>query len=220
MWFCFISHNGFYALCCYYIEGAYMGKRITVFEGKKEKYNWILNRLKNSEKLPNDKVGVFVWWFEKRMFSATPLRSYLKRLKKKERKECFRISRSVKTKSLLKKLVESTKTHVHSWDDCYLSKELSEYLEAGLLRLKKQAQSKTTKQPSMEVVDQQSEPEPSTSQQSESLQEEGDVSQEDNNLALSERQMQMSGLILKILTHVSVGVTNMTVTNWTGLVRM
>ena len=145
---------------------------------KKEEYNWIPSRPKDSEKLPNDKVGVFVWWSKERMFSATPLRSYLKRLKKKggvnQNKECFRISRSVKTKSILKKLVQSAKTP-HSWDDCYIGKELSEYLETGVLRLKKLSESKATKQPSMEVADQQSEPstsqqtdqQPSTSQQSE-----------------------------------------------------
>ena len=144
---------------------------------KREEYNWILNRPKDSEKFPNDKVEVFVWWCEKAMFSTTPLRSYLKRLKQKDvsqkdggsqnkkRKECFEISKTIKTESILKKLIRSTKTHY--WDDSFTGKELSEYLETGILRLKKGSESKVTKQPSMEVVEQQSEPQPSTSQQNE-----------------------------------------------------
>ncbi len=178
---------------------------------KKEEYNWIPNRPKDSEKLPNDKVGVFVWWSKEKMFSATPLRSYLKRLKKKggvnQNKECFRILRSVKTKSILKKLVQSARTP-HSWDDCYIGKELSEYLETGVLRLKKLSESKTTKQPSMEVADQQTDQQPSTSQQSEPQQVEDDVRREDNTPTLSE--IQMSGLVLKILTHVSLSVSSIT----------
>jgi hypothetical protein len=146
---------------------------------KREEYNWILNRLKDSEKLPNDKVEVFVWWSEKTMFSATPLRSYLKRLRKKggvnkEREEYFQISKLVKTTSILKKLVQSTKTHY--WAGSFVGKELSEYLEVGILRLKKVFESEATKQSSMEVVEQQSETsvlqkneqQPSTSQQNES----------------------------------------------------
>ncbi len=193
---------------------------------KREEYNWILNRLKDSEKLPNDRVGVFVWWSEKTMFSATPLRSYLKRLRKKggvnkEREEYFQISKSVKTKSILKKLVQSTKTHY--WDDSFVGKELSVYLEAGILRLKKVSESKATKQSSMEVVEQQSEPsalqqneqQPNTSQQNESqtstlqVKVENDGKQKDSNPVLKLCQNQINGLILKLLSRVSVNVTNM-----------
>ena len=74
---------------------------------KREKYNWIVNRLKDSEKSPNDKLEVFVWWCGERLFSSTLLRSHLKRLKQKDgvkkRKECFKISRRMKTKNILKK---------------------------------------------------------------------------------------------------------------------
>ncbi len=213
---------------------------------KREEYNWILNRLKDSEKLPNDKVEVFVWWSEKTMFSATPLRSYLKRLKQKagvnqnkKRKECFQISKSIKTKSILKKLVQSTRTHY--WDDSFVGKELSEYLEAGILRLTRYtitflsqktkakgqgesvSESEATKQSGMEVVEQQSEPsalqqneqQPSTSQQSEpqtstlQVKVENDGKQKDSNPVLKLCQNQINGLILKLLSRVSVNVTNM-----------
>ncbi len=191
---------------------------------KREEYNWILNRPKDSEKFPNDKVEVFVWWCEKAMFFTTPLRSYLKRLKQKDgvnrnkkRKECFEISKSIKTESILKKLIRSAGTHY--WDDSFIGKELSEYLEAGVLRLKKVSESKVTKESSIEVIGQQSEPQqsepqPSTSQQSEpqpstsQVKVEDDEKQEDNKLKLSESQI--NGLILKLLSHVSVSVTSMT----------
>ncbi len=116
------------------------------------KYNWIVNRPKDLEK---SKVEVFVWWDGKGVFSATPLRSYLKRLKQKNHKECFKISKAVKTKSILRKLVDSTKTHY--WDDGFIGKELMEYLKVGILELKRKPKVETK---------QQNEPQPSTSQQS------------------------------------------------------
>ena len=114
------------------------------------KYNWIVNRPKD---LGKSEVEVFIWWDGKSVFSATPLRSYLKRLKKKNPKECFKISKAVKTKSILRKLVDSTKTHY--WDDGFIGKELMEYLKVGILELKKKSKAK-----------QQNEPQPNASQQS------------------------------------------------------
>ncbi len=113
------------------------------------KYNWIVNRPKD---LGKSEVEVFIWWDGKSVFSATPLRSYLKRLKKKNHKECFKISKAVKTKSILRKLVDSTKTHY--WDDGFIGKELMEYLKVGILELRKKPK-----------VKQQSEPQATTSQQ-------------------------------------------------------
>ena len=240
---------------------------------KREKYNWILNRSKDSEKFPNDKVEVFVWWSGKAMFSSTLLRSHLKRLKQKDglnlignkkRKECFKISKRIKTESILKKLIRSAGTHY--FDDSFIGKELSKYLEAGVLRLKKVSESKVTKEPSMEVVEQQSEPQPSTSQQSEpqpstsqqsepqpstsqqsepqpstsqqsepqpstsqqsepqpstsqqsepqpstsQVKVEDDEKQEDNNPLMKLSESQINGLILKLLSHVSVSLKSMT----------
>ena len=100
----------------------------------------------------------------KAMFSTTPLRSYLKRVKQKDgvkkRKECFKISKRIKTKNIVRKLVDSTETH--HWDDSFIGKELSEYLEAAVLRLKKASESKVTEEPSAVVIGQNEEP--STSQ--------------------------------------------------------
>jgi hypothetical protein len=114
-----------------------------------------VNRPKDSEK---SEVEVFVWWVGRGVFSATPLRSYLKRLKQKNHKECFKISKAVKTKSILRKLVDSTKTHY--WDDGFIGKELMEYLKVRILELRRKP--KVT-----EKTEQQNEPQPSTSQQKE-----------------------------------------------------
>ncbi len=115
------------------------------------KYNWIVNRPKD---LGKSEVEVFVWWDGKSVFSSTPLRSYLKRLKQKNHKECFKISKAVKTRSILRKLVDSTKTHY--WDDGFIGKELMEYLKVGISELKKKPKVETK---------QQNEPQPNTSQQ-------------------------------------------------------
>ncbi len=122
-------------------------------------YNWIVNRPKDLER---SEIEVFVWWASRAVFSATPLRSYLKRLR--QRKEgCFKISKAVKTRSIVKKLIKSTKTH--HWDDGYVGNELMEYLKVRIHEVRKEV----AKQPKevaekMEVTEQESEPQPSTSQ--------------------------------------------------------
>jgi FtsZ-interacting cell division protein ZipA len=103
-------------------------------------------------------------------FSATPLRSHLKRIKQKagkKREESFKISRHIPTKRVLEMLIRSTGTH--EWDGSFVCKELSAYLGA---EVKKASKRMATKESSMEVVEQQSdpqpsEPQPSTSQPSE-----------------------------------------------------
>ena len=194
---------------------------------KREKYNWIAHKLKiDTERSPKDKVEVYLWWSGEGMFSSTPLRSHLKRLKQKagvkKCTECFKISRKMRTKNILKKLVGSTQTH--GWDDdSFICKELSEYLKVGVLRLKKVSESEATKQSSMEVVEQQNDPnvlqqneqQPCTSQQNKSqtntmqVRAENDEKQKDSNPVLKLCQNQINGLILKLLSRVSVNVTNM-----------
>ncbi len=120
------------------------------------KYNWIVNRPKDLEKFV---VDVYVWWDGKGVFSGTPLRSYLKRLRKKNQRECFKISKALKTKSVLRKLVDSTKTHY--WDDGCIGKQLTEYLKAGILMLKKNPKQRSEPQPS---ASQQSTPLPNTTE--------------------------------------------------------
>ncbi len=109
---------------------------------RKTGYNWIVNRPKNSER---QEVKVFVWWAGKAAFFATALRTYLRRLKRKSCAECPEVSKAVKTKSILKKLVESTKTHY--WDGGYVGNELMEYLKLGFSELGKSSKkTKTTEQ--------------------------------------------------------------------------
>ena len=130
-------------------------------------YNWVVNRPKDLEK---SEIEVFVWWASRAVFSATPLRSYLKRLKQKNHKECFKISKAVKTRSILKKLINSTKTHY--WDNGFVGNELMEYLKVRILELRErlkvteqqdEQQSKEVTE-KMEVAKQENEPQPSTSQ--------------------------------------------------------
>ncbi len=172
---------------------------------KREKYNWIVHKLKiDTERSPNDKVEVYIWWSGEGLFSSTPL---------KKRAECFKISRKMKTKNILKKLVDSTQTH--DWDDSsFICKELSEYLEAGVLRLKKASESKVTKEMDAEVTEQQSELQPSALQQSEpqpsTSQVKDDEKREDNNQRVRLTQNQINGLVLKLLTHTSSSVTSVT----------
>ncbi len=195
------------------------------------KYNWIVNRPKDMEK---SEVEVFVWWCGKGVFSATPLRSYLKRLKQKNHKECFKISKTVKTESILKKLVYSTKTHY--WDDGFIGKELMEYLKVGISRLKKE--SKVTAKMNTEVTEQESgpfdsflqgpqpsasqpsdpQPQPSDSQpqqsdpqpqQSETIsQVKDDKKRKDNKQRVKLSQNQINGLVLKLLSRTASNVTN------------
>ncbi len=119
--------------CVLITVGEHVWKNVAQYLSKRTtEYNWIVNRPKD---LKESEVEVFVWWGSRVVFSATSLRSYLKRLKRKNRKECFGISKAVKTKSVLRKLVESTKTHY--WDDSFVGNELMEYLKAGISELGK-----------------------------------------------------------------------------------
>ena len=130
---------------------------------KREKYNWIVNKSMDLQKSPDNKIAVYIWWDGDKEFSATPLRSHLKRIKQKAvsdvRKvtgyakkcaECFKISRNIVTKRILQPLMLSADTH--EWDGSYISKELSEYLGAVVKKTPKQVTLK------FEVDGQQSEP--------------------------------------------------------------
>ena len=118
----------------------------------------------------------------------------------------------------------------------FVCKELLAYLGA---EVKKASKRMATKESSMEVVEQQSdpqpsepqpstsqpsepqlstsqtrEPQPSTPQQSEPQQStsqvEDDEKQEDMSLCMKRSKKQMSGQILKLLAHMAVGVKTMT----------
>ncbi len=98
---------------------------------RKTGYNWIVTRPKGPER---QEVKVFVWWASKAAFFATTLRTQLRRLSRKSCTECLEVSKAVKTKSILKKLAESTKTH--GWDGGYVGNELMEYLKVGFSELR------------------------------------------------------------------------------------
>ncbi len=109
---------------------------------RKTGYNWIVNRPKDSE---GQEVKVFVWWAGKTAFFATTLRTYLRRLRRKSHAECLEVSKAVKTKSILRRLAGSTRTH--HWDGGYVGYELMEYLKLGFSELRKSPKrSKTTEQ--------------------------------------------------------------------------
>ncbi len=178
-------------------------------------YNWIVNRPKDSEK---SEVEVFVWWCGKAVFSATALRSHLKRLKQKNPKECFKISKAVKTESILRKLVHSAKTH--HWGDGFIGKELMEYLKTGILRLKKK--SKVTEKMDTETAEQENGPPPPPPPPPPSpvpappLPQQSDPQQSeipenpDNKQQVKLSQNQVNGLVLRLLSRAASGVTNLT----------
>ncbi len=170
-------------------------------------YNWIVNRPKDTEK---PKVEVFVWWAGKGAFFATPLRSHLRRLRRKSCVECFEVSKAVKTKSIPKKLTGSTKTHY--WDGGFVGNELMEYLRVGFLELGKSP--KVTKK--TETVKQEGDdlaprppppspppppppPPPSPSP--------SDVRNSDNRQQVRLNQNQVNGLVLRLLTRTMSNVT-------------
>ena len=154
-------------------------------------YNWIVNRPKDSEK---PKVEVFVWWAGKGAFFATPLRSHLRRLRRKSCVECFGISKAVKTKSILKKLAGSTKTHY--WDDGFVGNELTEYLKVGFLELGKSP--KVIKKTDTETTKQEGDdPTPPPS----------DVKNGENKRQVKLSQNQVNSLVLRLLTRTASNVT-------------
>ncbi len=175
-------------------------------------YNWIVNRPKDSEK---PKVEVSVWWAGKSAFSATPLRSHLKRLKRKNCVVCFGVSKAVKTKSILRKLVGSAKTHY--WDDGFVGNELMEYLKVGILELGKKP--KVTEKMDTETTEQENGPPspvptPPLSQQSDPQQSETPPSEvknsenPDNKQQVKLSQNQVNGLVLKLLSRTTSNVTS------------
>ena len=87
-------------------------------------------------------------------------------------------------------------------------------MEAGVLRLKKASESEVTKESGMEVIEQQSEPQPNTSQQSEPESSTSQVKVKDAEKRDSQQvrlsQNQINGLVLKLLTHTSSSVTSVT----------
>ncbi len=177
-------------------------------------YNWIVNRPKDSEK---PKVEVFVWWAGKSVFSATPLRSHLKRLKRKNCVECFGVSKAVKTKSILRKLVGSAKTHY--WDDGFVGNELMEYLRVGILELGKKPKVAEQTDMKMEV---ESDSQPNTSQQSDPqpLKEKTEAAKQQSAPKIAARQPKLAqvscGLILKLLSRTTSNVTSIS-KNVTGV---
>ena len=106
---------------------------------RKTGYNWIVNIPKDSER---QEVKIFVWWADKAAFFSTALRTYLRRLRRKSHAECLEVSKAVKTKSVLRRLAGSTRTH--HWDGGYVGNELMEYLKVGFSELRKSPKSSKT----------------------------------------------------------------------------
>ena len=184
-------------------------KSVTQYLSKRtSEYNWIVNRPKDSEK---PKAEVFVWWAGKSTFSATPLRSHLKRLKRKSCGVCLGVSKAVKTKSILRKLVGAAKTHY--WDDGFVGSELMEYLKVGILELGKKP--KVTEKIDTETIEQEPPPLPSPvptpplPQQSKAPPSEVKNSENpDNRQQVKLSQNQANGLVLKLLSRTASNVTS------------
>ena len=156
-------------------------------------YNWIVNRTKDT-----DRVEVFVWWAGKGAFFATPLRSHLRRLRRKSCVECFEVSKAVKTKSILKKLARSTKTH--HWNGGFIGNELMEYLKVGFSELGKNPQviKKAVEQEGDDLTPPPPPPPPPSP---------SDVKNSDNRQQVKLNQNQVNGLVLRLLTRTMSNVT-------------
>ena len=89
-------------------------------------YNWIL---KEAEEI--SKIRVCVWWKEEdyRVFSTTPLRSFLKRLKDKSAADALKISPKISTEEGIQKVCKGIPASISKY---YLEAPLYPYLR-GLL---------------------------------------------------------------------------------------
>ena len=187
--------------CVLITVGQQIWKNVAQYLSKRtSEYNWIVNRPKDTEK---PKAEVFVWWVGKGAFFATPLRSHLRRLRRKSCAECFEVSKAVKTKSILKKLARSTKTHY--WDGGFIGNELMEYLKVGFSELGKSPKviKKTTKQE--ENGSPPPPPPPPPSPQSQSPVPTPPLPQQ-SEVKLS--QDQINGLVLKLLSRTTSNVAS------------
>ena len=160
-------------------------------------YNWIVNRAKDTEE---SKVEVFVWWAGKGAFFATPLRSHLRRLRRKSCVVCFEVSKAVKTKSILKKLAGSTKTY--SCNGGFVGNKLMEYLRVGFLELAKSPKVIKKTETAEQEGDDLAPPPPPPPPPSPS-----DVKNSDNRQQVKLNQNQVNGLVLRLLTRTMSNVT-------------
>ena len=89
-------------------------------------YNWIL---KETEEI--SKVRVCVWWREEdyRLFSTTPLRSFLKRLRNKTTPDTIKISERISTEEGVQRVCKGAPASISKY---YLEAPLYPYLR-GLL---------------------------------------------------------------------------------------
>jgi hypothetical protein len=109
---------------------------------KSEKYWWIATikrePYKRDSEIIHKHITLYIWWDEERNFSATPLRSRIKRVKQRmikddkiadDVKECslaFQLSRSRQTKHILSDLVTSISKHSMAYSN--VPPELKTYL--------------------------------------------------------------------------------------------
>jgi hypothetical protein len=104
---------------------------------KREKYHWITTTKNEPYKVATH-TTLYIWWDGNKDFSATPLRSHMKRVKQKIIKnnvktegvkkcvQSFKISRSTPTKRILLDLIQTVKTHNVGGSNT--TQELGEYL--------------------------------------------------------------------------------------------
>ena len=103
---------------------------------KHGKYNWAIRPLYNNNGF--DDYEAFIWWRYVKSFSASPLRSALKRLKDKYKDidgECFTISKAMKTNGILLKFPNILDDGLYVRPTFHLSDELITKLKGYTLVL-------------------------------------------------------------------------------------
>ena len=132
-----------FSRCVVVNASEYVWERILPYMMKKsERYQWITvtkdEPCKPNTDIIHTHITLHIWWDGNKDFSATPLRSHMKRVKQKiikndakteDVKECvqsFRVSRSTPTKHILLALNQSAKTY--NLGGSNTTQELGEYL--------------------------------------------------------------------------------------------
>ena len=108
------------------LERADEGRLLKYLHEHVYSYNWILK-----EAVETSKVRVCVWWREEehRLFSTTPLRSFLKRLKNKTPHDMIKISERISTEEGVQRVCKGAPASISKY---YLEAPLYPYLR-GLL---------------------------------------------------------------------------------------
>jgi hypothetical protein len=106
-----------FSRCVVVNASEYVWERILPYMMKKsERHPWITIKTKNEQE--DTPIIVYIWWEGSKDFSATPLRSHMKRVKQKiiknnteNTKKSFIVSKSTPTRRIIPTLIRSVEAH-------------------------------------------------------------------------------------------------------------